>query len=400
LPNLRELHCHDCQDHLLEVISYLSPTLEVFQLDNQQRYREPSRSAKALLSALATKSPLIKDLCVTGYPASTAPTFLEFPQGLIHLSTFECSNIPISHDAVWQLAYLPNLINLSFYFLDDHASELSKLVTPTAPFSSLRELTLNGAHFVSGIPFIRTYLKSAPLEFIGVGASQGSSAGEIHALLSTLWLHLQFQALTRVHLFNHTFPSTGVGSPLMSTDLMPLLEFKNLEALRVVVASSVAHLDNSLLDAMSLAWPRLTHLHIEPWDANPSPSQCSFQGILLLAKRCPNLRSLAIPFLASEPISWKRRPGEGVVHECMEELDVLRSPIVDPDMVASFLSDVFPNLDSFDSWQYMEDHDDAGDVRFGKLWQKAIRLYGRYSEIRKEERAWATYYQELARGAE
>jgi hypothetical protein len=89
-----------------------------------------------------------------------------------------------------------------------------------------------------------------------------------------------------------------------------------------------------------------------------------------------------------------------VVHECMEELDVLRSPIVDPDMVASFLSDVFPNLDSFDSWQYMEDRDDAGDVRYGKLWQKAIRLYGRYSEIRKEERAWATYYQELAQGAE
>jgi hypothetical protein len=393
LPNLRELHCDDFHDvPLWEVIPYLSPSLERFRLDNQSFSSPPSGSAVALLSALSAKSPLIKHLRITRYSMSTAPAFLTFPNGLVNLSTFECPGIPISHNAIIQLAHLPNLINMSLYFPDDHASGLSKLALPATPFSSLRQFTLKGTHFVSGIKFISTCLRSASLEFIGVCALEAPSFGEIHQLFSTFALSLQLKALTGVHLYHpgYTFGENDLGSPLENMDFEPLLQFHNLEACNVELTSVIEHLSDTLLDTISLAWPRLTCLCFDTFDFTPGPSQCTLEGILLLAKRCPNLRSLAIPFMASVPISWKGRPGEGTVNESMEELDVRRSPIVDPDMVASFLSDIFPNLVRIRSWDALDNYV-AEAFQYHELWEEAIRLYKRYTKIRKEERAWAVY---------
>jgi hypothetical protein len=161
MPNLREFNClSDNFDSIWDIIPYLSPNLR--QIDLDTRYPNTSLPTLALLSTLSSKWPFIKRLRLRGYPNSSTSNALKpstFPCGFLHLSTFNCPDFTISHNAIGHLARLPNLCNLSLYFSSTgDASGLSTLTTPPRPFPSLQELELNGTFFESGIKFIQTCL--------------------------------------------------------------------------------------------------------------------------------------------------------------------------------------------------------------------------------------------------
>jgi hypothetical protein len=392
LPNLRDLYCHDTYlDSMLEIIPYISPNLRQFELDAD--VESPSQPALAILSALPFKSPFIENLRITGYTQSLVnegPILPSFPCGLCHLSTFECPDIPVSHDAVRHLANLPNLCDISLYFSDKYARGLSRLEMPTTPFPSLRSLDLAGTSFVSGIEFIQCCLRSALLDSVDVCAKHAPSGGEIRQLFSALSSHIHPQSLTSIRV-RHPDHSTnlGNGAALEFGDFEPLLSFINLNSIWILVPSSPERLSDSLLEAISMAWPQLANFHLDSIGFMTRATQCTLHGILLLAKRCPKLIGLTITFRASAQISWNGRPGGGTVHRRMSELNFGRSPIDKAGIVASFLSDVFPDVLSLDAW---DDYDRSNpeEVRYWKRWQEVVDLYGQFVEIRKEERAWAS----------
>lgn len=394
LPNLRELVCYDSpHGPLWEIIPLLSPSLQCVRLVCDEPWEPPTLSALALLSALAAKSPFMKRL-VVGYANHTAisiPTSRPFPCGLWHLSAFANPGIPTSRDAIGHLANLPSLCELSLWFSDSYAGSFSTLAMPTEPFPSLRDLTLNGERFASGIEFIRNCLRSASLSSIDVCAEDKPSAGEIYRLFSALSSSLLPQSLTSIYLHHHHYISYDEnGPPLEASDFEPLLPFTNLDLLQLQIASSPQNLSDNHLERMAKAWPRLVGLHLASSGFRINPSQCTLHGILLLAKQCPSLRALTIPFILSAPISWNGRPGEGIVNQCMEELDVGRSPIIDPVTVASLLSDIFPNLKLIQAWDDL-DFDVPEEVQYSDKWMETIRLYHQFAKIRKEERAWAAH---------
>jgi hypothetical protein len=387
LPHLRELFCHSTQlDSIWDIIAYLSPSLQKIELD--AGYVGPDNLPPlALLSTLASKSPFVKQLYVIGYTYSTTnnPSILStFPCGFLHLSSFICPGFPISCDAITHLANLPNICDISLYFSDSYASGLSTLVMPATMFPSLRDLTLTGTCFASGIEFIRVCLRSVSLKSVFVGAENNASPGEIHGLFSALSSRLLVQSLTSVRLifpYHESDEGDQEAPALESSDFEPLLLFTNLEKLLLETTSSAENLSDDLLDAISLAWPRLTHLCFD--FSFSQPSQCTFNGILVLAKRCPRLYSLRIPFMASTQISWNDRPRAGIANQSLKSLDVGRSLIGDPRMVASLLSAIFPNLESIDAW---DDYNTAiaEDVQTHNQWKEVIVLYKRFAEIRKE----------------
>lgn len=153
---------------------------------------------------------------------------------------------------------------------------------------------------------------------------------------------------------------------------------------RVDVNCGAEDLGDDFVDGITGAWPRLRGFHIG--EVYPDwvwrPSGCTLESIRLFAERCPELRELTFPFRACMPIGDHDRLGRGVVNKNLTALDVGRSTIQDPSMVAMFLAGVFPNIDGvrFDAWRgygYGYDEDEEGG-RYHDLWWDAMILYEEY----------------------
>lgn len=84
--------------------------------------------------------------------------------------------------------------------------------------------------------------------------------------------------------------------------------------------------------------------------------------------------------MASTEISWNGRHGGGPVNQNLKVFDVGRSPIDDVGMVASLLSDIFPNLVKIWVWGdsesdvWVDDESDDEGENYDR-WQEAIEQY-------------------------
>jgi hypothetical protein len=164
-------------------------------------------------------------------------------------------------------------------------------------------------------------------------------------------------------------------SSFKAHDFDPLLKFMNLESIIIETECSTEDLDDSFLETMASWLPNLHHLSLTNGWGSSRPSQCTLRGILHLVEHCPHLISMKIIFQASAEIGWNGRPGGGVVNENMEELEVGKSPITDPHAVASFLSNVCPNLTSIVAWDDDVDLDDPVEVESRRRWGETIQLF-------------------------
>jgi hypothetical protein len=384
LPNWRELEawCFDTrQETLWEIIPYLSPSIQKFHLHYSTG--EQNLPALALVNALPSRSPFITQLHISGDPGSGENSILStLACRFLHITSFESRNISINDDAIRHLASLPNLHDISLWF-EDGVYSIPDM--PAEPFSSLQKFTLNGWSIMDGVNFFRTWLRSVSLNSITLCAYGGLSPGEPRQLFSAFSSPSLCRSLTYLCV-RHSDESESIDNPpLEHNEFEPLLQFMNLEVLYFETESSLECLSDDTLEAMSRAWPRLKALHFQS-DFGAKPSQSTLNGFLFLVQRCPNLRSIILPFTASTKVSWKGRPGGGAVSLHMELLDVRRSPIADPGMVASFLSDIFPNLKTITAWSDYAEVIDEADFRYREQWKKAIELYGHFVKIRMEER--------------
>ncbi|KAJ7140947.1 hypothetical protein C8R44DRAFT_531922, partial [Mycena epipterygia] len=97
-----------------------------------------------------------------------------------------------------------------------------------------------------------------------------------------------------------------------------------------------------------LAWPRIEKLDLAPGSQSARyVPQITLAGLIPLAQHCPRLASLAIVLNATDADPYsKEKPGGGVCNRALVYLDVVESPLSSPGAVASFLSAIFPNLQS------------------------------------------------------
>ena len=363
---------------LWEVIPYLSASLQTINMEIMTGIH--SLPAMTFLSAVALKSPFIKDITIDGSSSdrsNTTPISSSFPCGFRHLSTFDC-DFPIHYNTIGHLAHLPNLRDVSLHFSGTNANHASLPAMPAQPFPSLRHLLLIGTHFTSAIEFIQTFLPSVSLQSIKVIAENPPSAGELYQFFSALSSRICLSALTSVLLDYDPGEEYRAGPVLESSDFEPLLRFNNLEYLQLNAAFSPEHISDSLLEAMSFAWPQLTNFGLySTLFPRPLP-QCTFDGLLHFAKWCPRLASLDMLFTASSKIDWNDRSRVVPVNRNLKYLTVGTSPIGDIGMVVSLLSDVFPNIAQITVW---DDDDHVGDG-FGENYQRWQEVINQYMEKR------------------
>ena len=343
-----------------------------------------------ILSALESKSPRVKHLLIQGghfHNVELKSCISTSICGLLHLHIFECAEITLTWEAVSHLAALPSLHQAEIRV----QGEINMVSSLHSPFPALRYLTLCSNNITPAIEFVEHFIRSALLESFQICVENEPSSVQLGQIFSLLLAHTSPEHLTFIKTYHPEYVSCDkVLSLLKASDFDPLFRFTNLEHLLIQTECSTGLFDDTTLEAMARAWPKLRDLCFighcglgGNW-----PSKCTLRGILHLAKHCPHLSSLAIPFHASAMISWNGRPGGGVVNEEFRELDVGQSPITNPRAVASFLSDVFPKLSTITAWEDINP-DEPAEVENRKRWQETIRLYHGFVAIRNEERTWA-----------
>jgi len=109
-----------------------------------------------------------------------------------------------------------------------------------------------------------------------------------------------------------------------------------------------SELNDTLMQDMASAWPRLRSLVLKGKNSGYTPS-VTILGLVPLAQHCPELQTLTILFNGcflppSIPVETKNK--------ALIELEVLRSPIEDPEAIAAFLYEMFPRASVKSTWPY------------------------------------------------
>ncbi|KAF9226222.1 hypothetical protein BS17DRAFT_729241, partial [Gyrodon lividus] len=134
-------------------------------------------------------------------------------------------------------------------------------------------------------------------------------------------------------------------------------------------------IDDEDLEALATALPNLEILEIVTGSSD-EPSRITLDGLVPLLQHCPNLGTLKISVNASYVTNNTDRPGEGVCNTRITELSLYSSPVGDVGRVASFLSDILPNVRTID------------EINTRESWNMVAKLLEIFALAREQERRW------------
>lgn len=267
---------------------------------------------------------------------------------------------------------------------DSHSVVSSELIT----FPSLEELHLSTsftilAHILSSSQF--PILEAVTFDLESQKPLPGTSFAQLTALIARTCSH---SVLRAIDVSSHQCPAEdrNPDHTILPDALRPLLVFSNLHTV-VLNAHLCLNLDDVVIRDMALAWPRLTHLWLDPTGRWPIPSRVTLNGLIPLAEKCPQLRKLGIPVNAniSMPFSGVAvRPGRGRVNYQLRAIMVGNSYISSSYDTAAFLSDIFPNLRRVDSWLDFTEEEGMYKSR----WNEVGKLVPCFTQVRMQERNW------------
>ncbi|KAK7468374.1 hypothetical protein VKT23_002890 [Stygiomarasmius scandens] len=143
----------------------------------------------------------------------------------------------------------------------------------------------------------------------------------------------------------------SLSSDSTASIIRPLLMLSNIEAIYLDM-TMVAGLDNTLLDDIAHAWPRLSKLQFRA-SRGPAGHQwrATLDGLVPIVQYCPHLEQLDLCLHAvTNSLFLSQRLEQRPVNKSIEYLDWGHSTIKNPAEVASFLFDIFPNLISIIVW--------------------------------------------------
>ncbi|KAG5635578.1 hypothetical protein H0H81_010743 [Sphagnurus paluster] len=162
--------------------------------------------------------------------------------------------------------------------------------------------------------------------------------------------------------------------PITAATFRTLLSLPKISHIVIRPAVRMACIDDQLIKKISEAWPHLRHLELG--DGNISAhSPVTLQGLLSLVRGCPDLETLTLTLDARmDKFPLHAPPGMGACSPKLTKLRLGHSLIRNPENVALFLADVFPNLKTVEAattgW--------AAALKFTELY-KAVRKWPTHS---------------------
>lgn len=298
-------------------------------------------------------------------------------------------NIPTDWNAVSYLASLPNLTDLACAMIHQDAIITQDRHARPKPFPSLRYLKFQGPPRAFKA-FIQQFLRENKLATMVFKNTDPLDNAELGAIFSALVPCISVDSLTSIVVIQAAGWDVH-GNYLKFADFLPIFKFPNLQNLTIDTDLHLEELSDDLLEAISLAWPRLRDLHLGPRLHSESFSGFTLEGLLHLADRCTDLQSLYLFFEAWAESSSTERPGRGITCPSMTSFGVGDSPVDDTLEIAAFLSDVFPNAHIWSRWDDLEEETDSeDDIWNKKSWEEVRRFFKVFADVRRQERSWHT----------
>jgi hypothetical protein len=372
LPNLRDLTWTVDDDEIFQYIRlFLTPGLTHLHL-----FFDWSTSRVSLLPPLKRLCPSIThlDLGCTADSDGIVDVISNHIFQWEQLEVVEASDL--NNQAITRLSTLPRLRKLRCQ-LHDHWQGTSRNLS----FPTLQELSLIAVEAEDCLSFVAC-LDGAKLSHVSLHLGPEGNYDR-HGLLLALQRHVSNSALKEVWLSDDYDDENVIPGDI----LRPLLAFTNLTHLSFCPGSSFAT-DNSMINDISKACPRLQYLALGECSGSNGHTRVTLAGLIPLVQRCPNLHHLEIVFDASNPdYRSHQNQSQSVSNDNIKEISVGDSRITEPSAVASFLSNIFPELHAIhllSSSSFVE-----GDEfeLIERLWGEARELVQRFIKERRRERS-------------
>lgn len=346
-PKLETLHwlC-DLPRTALYIRLFLGGRLQALLMPPQTIIEEASTSknVESSLTYLPLLSADIQELTLSFSPSS------DFMPVLKRLALLSCLTLHSRHSlttaVLHAICVLPNLRELALRCPLETAFRECSLGLDQPFFPSLKDLSLSGERtsLDAYIHFLETFPPPCLEEFQIL-----ECPGDLHALyrfLKTVSSVLSHKTLTHLSICG----MSGVETENIDLNLLrPLLAFYRLEVLSLESRSHRFCLDDGSFQVIATAFPQLCYLRCATGyiaeDRVTAPT-ATIETVAILVRHCPRLSYIGIDFDASSlgPTFPRQRPGRGFSNSLVRILDVQRSRLKHPMVVAGYLSDLFPNL--------------------------------------------------------
>ena len=261
------------------------------------------------------------------------------------LRTVSCERIICDAQALKYLSSLPSLqrlvvqlpAGLSHWSLLDASSNI-------LPFPAMQHLSIMTPSLTEARELLQVASSASKLKYLQITfESVLPTPEELHATLEVIQQCSFCDTLTTFILEDHVETDEDA-TPLHTLDeqtLSPLLQCRNLEHIMTTISYGHAAIDNSLLEKMALAWPRLREINLHShFNTHIWHSTANLQGLICLAQNCHSLQSVSLQFDVSHPPAAH----SALRYESLTRLAVSCSHVSDPRSVGIFLANVFPNL--------------------------------------------------------
>ncbi len=129
--------------------------------------------------------------------------------------------------------------------------------------------------------------------------------------------------------------------PYSVETISPLLCYTNLSSVHLKNLHGF-NFDDDAIDAMASSWKELRKFKVET--AWQPPPRATYKSLVSFARHNARLEELVILFDATTITKeiLEARPWKGIRNQSLRTLGVRCSPIETPDLVADFLTDIFP----------------------------------------------------------
>lgn len=331
---------------------------------------------------------LLKDFYLFSKRSSELSVVLEkFYQHSTNLRVINC-HAPLDTNAWPDLANQPYLRSLTIPIssLKQHSHPSHHNVTR---FSSLEELHLSTPSFstLADLLASSSFPKLATICF-DIQTLKILPRSSFSKLVSLVSKCCSPSTLRAVDISSHYYPSTDrdPDNTILPDAFRPLLSFHSLRTFSLG-ARWCYDLDDAIIQDMANAWPKLTYFWLDPTGQWPIPSRITLEGLLPLAEKCADLRTLGIVVHANHIMPSNGvalRPGRGRANYQLKTLMVGNSYITSSYDTAVFLSDIFPSLKRVDSWLECSREEEV----YRDRWNEVAKLIQYFARVRMQERNW------------
>ncbi|KAJ7636222.1 hypothetical protein FB45DRAFT_444281 [Roridomyces roridus] len=385
-PNLRTLVWWSGSDsgviHHIRLL--LAPRLRKLVIHNLESVFDLS-----LLPTLVTQCPGLTQVVI-----EMSDGLLRF---LANLYTFVVSSnrldslSRVDNSVLEHLCRLPTLTSSNLHCQD--ALPGRRISSGGIMFPALRSLTITTCDTEVPTSFV-PLLTDAPLQKVNIQLGMPEDKVTFVAWCKALGSHCTFahNSLRSLSL-SHQGSRRDVAAKsyaVQGLDIRPLFSFTEPRVVRLNPPFGF-NLDDSTMDELARAWPRLEVLDLGGAKSSSSrtPSRLTLAALLSLAQHCPRLSCINLPLNASTqtPTPAPHHGARRIQQNCLTTLNVQFSPCVDVHGMAKILSSVFPALRIVHT--DLDRRSLAGSVAVRtRNWKDVQQLLPLLSSVRVEEQKW------------